>query len=69
MTNLNAIATCLNLPLDIVEDLAVEYSDLYETIDGFIENLQELIAECKPCNEWSARDIFIIEYRQNKKHF
>ena len=45
MTNLNTIAKELDIPLYIVESLADEYFDLYETADGFREDLELMIAE------------------------
>ena len=69
MTNLNTIAEAFNLPYDIVEDLAFKYFDLYGTADGFIEDLELSIEETKPHNIYSSRDMFIINYRKNKKYY
>ena len=69
MTKLSTIAEAFNLPLDIVEDLANKYFDLYGTADGFTEDLKLAIEEHKPHNEYSSRDMFIINYRRNKKYY
>ena len=69
MTNLNTIAEAFNLPYDIVEDLANKYFNLHGTAKGFTEALRLSIEEHKPHNEYSPRDMFIINYRKNKKYY
>jgi len=49
--NLNTISNILGLPVSVVEEMAQEYFELYETAGGFLEDTQEALKDYE--DSWS----------------
>jgi hypothetical protein len=60
LNNKSALSNILGLPKTVISELADEYFDLYETIDGFLEDTQEWLKDYKDI--WS----FLLDNQQYK---